>query len=177
MPQYSGARAVLRLFGWATSGFVVGLAATITLNGWGPAHVGPSAPVEQERTGSSAAAASARTFSSDAGMVLNFVKPDKTADFEAVMAKVKEALQKSDKRERRQQAESWKVMRALEPGADGSVLYVFTIDPPVKDADYTISTVLAEAFPEQVQSLFKQYAESYASGQNFLNLRLVSAPE
>ena len=34
----------------------------------------------------------ARTFASDGGMVLNFIKPDKTADFEAVIAKLKEAL-------------------------------------------------------------------------------------
>ena len=49
---------------------------------------------------------------SDAGMVLNFIKADKTADFEAVMAKLKEALQKSEKPERKQQAASWKVFKS-----------------------------------------------------------------
>jgi hypothetical protein len=107
-------------------------------------------------------------------MVLNFVKPDKTADFEAVMGKLKEALQKSDKPERKRQAASWKVFKAAEPGANGSVLYVFTIDPAVKGADYTISTILAEAFPDEVQTLYKQYAESYATGQNFVNLSAIS---
>jgi len=34
---------------------------------------------------------------------------------------------------------------------------------------------LAEAFPAEVQALYKQYAESYASGQNVVNLTLVSA--
>ena len=68
-------------------------------------------------------------FASDAGMVLNFIKPDKTADFEAVMAKLKEALQKSDKPERKQQAASWKVFKSPEPAAGGNVLYVFVIDP------------------------------------------------
>ena len=114
-------------------------------------------------------------FGSDAGMVLNFIKPDKTSDFEAVVAKLGEALQKSDKPERKQQAGSWKVFRALEPGASGSVLYVFTIDPAVKGADYTVSTILAEAFPTDVQALYKEFAESYATGQNFVNLKLVSA--
>jgi len=116
-----------------------------------------------------------RVFASDAGMVLNFIKPDKTADFEAVVAKLHDALQKSDKPERKQQAASWKVFRASEPGANGSVLYVFTIDPAVKGADYTVSTILAEAFPSEVQALYKSYAESYAGGQNYVNLRLVSA--
>lgn len=121
-----------------------------------------------------AAAPAKRVFASDAGLVLNFIKPDKTADFEAVMAKLKEALQKSPKPERKQQAASWKVFKSPEPAAGGNVLYVFVIDPSVKDADYTVSTILAEAFPQDVQTLYKQYADSYASGQNFVNLQLVS---
>ncbi len=121
-----------------------------------------------------AAAPAKRVFANDAGMVLNFIKPDKTADFEAVMAKLKEALQKSTKPERKQQAASWKVFKSPEPAAGGNVLYVFVIDPSVKDADYTVSTILAEAFPQDVQTLYKQYADSYASGQNFVNLQLVS---
>jgi hypothetical protein len=113
-------------------------------------------------------------FGSDAGMVFNFIKPEKTSDFEAVVAKLGEALQKSDKPERQQQAVSWKVFRAIEPGANGSVLYVFAIDPAVKGVDYTVSTILAEAFPTEVQALYKEYAEAYATGQNFVNLKLVS---
>jgi hypothetical protein len=120
------------------------------------------------------AAPTARLFASDAGMVLNFIKPDKTADFEAVIVKLKEALQKSEKPERKQQAASWKVFKSPDPAAGGNVLYVFMIDPAVKGADYTVSTILAEAFPTEVQALYKQYAEAYATGQNFLNLSLVS---
>ena len=120
-----------------------------------------------------AAAPAKRVFANDAGLVLNFIKPDKTADFEAVMGKLKEALQKSTKPERKQQAASWKVFKSPEPAAGGNALYVFVIDPAVKDADYTVSTILAEAFPQDVQTLYKQYAESYASGQNFVNLALV----
>ena len=116
----------------------------------------------------------ARTFGSDAGMVLNFIKPDKTADFEAIIAKLKEALQKSDKPERKQQAASWKVFKSPDQAAGGNVLYVFMIDPSVKGADYTVSTILAEAFPQEVQTLYKQYADAYASGQNFVNLSLVA---
>ena len=120
-----------------------------------------------------AAAPAKRVFGSDAGLVLNFIKADKTADFEAVMAKLKEALNKSDKPERKAQAAGWKIFKSPEPAAGGNVLYVFVIDPSVKDADYTVSTILAEAFPQDVQTLYKQYAESYASGQNFVNLALV----
>jgi len=119
------------------------------------------------------AAASPRVFGSDAGLVLNFIKPDKAADFEAVMAKLKEALSTSPKPERRQQLAGWNIYRAVEPGVNGTVLFVFTIAPAVPGADYTVSTILAEAFPNEVQALYKQYAEAYASGQNILNLKLV----
>jgi hypothetical protein len=135
-----------------------------------PAHAQQAPPAQQAQ-----AAPTTRVFGSDAGMVLNFIKADKTMDFEAVVAKLKEALQKSEKPERKQQAQSWKVFRAMEPGANNSVLYVFVVDPAVKGADYTVSNILAEAFPaEQVNTLYKQYAEAYASGQNFVNLTLVA---
>jgi hypothetical protein len=152
----------------ALGGFIVGLLGVIALSLWAPVAVARTAQTP------TSAPSSARVFGSDAGMVLNFVKPDKTADFEAVMARLKEALRKSDNPQRQQQARSWKVFRVAEPGANGSVLYIFTIDPPVKGADYTISTILAEAFPTEVQVLYKQYAESYASGMNYVNLNLLA---
>ena len=114
--------------------------------------------------------ASTRVFASEVGLVLNFIKPDKTADFEAVMAKLKQALQKSDKPERQQQAAGWRFYKATETGPAASVVYVFLIDPPVKGADYTVSTILAEGFPTEAQTLFKTYADAFAQGQNFVNL-------
>ena len=51
-----------------------------------------------------AAPANPFLFMSDGAMVINYVKPDKTADFEMVINKVKEALAKSEKPERKQQA-------------------------------------------------------------------------
>ena len=110
---------------------------------------------------------------SDSGVVLNFIKPDRTADFEAVVAKLKDALQKSSNADRRKQAAGWKVYRSPEPGPAGSVVYVFTMDPAVKGADYTVSTILAEAFPADALTLLKQYSESYAAGFNFINLTLI----
>ena len=161
-------RATSILVGYASAGFVAGLLLVSLV------HVQVTA---QNSTSPQAAPATAnvRMFGSDAGMVFNFIKPDKTSEFEGVVAKLGEALQKSDKPERKQQAVSWKVFRAIEPGANGSVLYVFTIDPAVKGVDYTVSTILAEAFPTEVQALYKEYAEAYATGQNFVNLKLVSA--
>jgi len=152
-------------------GFVVGTLSAATAF----AQAAPATPPATAAPAQAAQAApTVRTFASDAGMVLNFIKPDKTADFESVIGKLKEALQKSAKPERKQQAATWKVFKSPDPAAGGNVLYVFMIDPSVKGADYTVSTILAEAFPAEVQALYKQYAEAYASGQNFVNLSLVS---
>jgi hypothetical protein len=119
--------------------------------------------------------AAKRLFNSDGGMVLNFIKPDRTADFEEVVAKLKEAMMKSEDPQRKQQAASWKVFKSPDPAAGGNSLYVFVIDPAVPGADYTVSTILAEAFPAaEVNELFKKYADAYAQGQNFVNLQLVS---
>jgi hypothetical protein len=132
----------------------------------GPARA-QSAPAQAQ------AASNARQFPNDAGMILNFIKPDKTADFEMVMAKLKEALQKSDKPERKQQAAGWKVFKSPDP-AGANVLYVFVIDPSVKGADYQISNIIAEAFPPaEANDLLKKYAEAYAQGMNIVNLNLI----
>src|SRR5262245_21207161 len=149
----------LRILGWTMAGVLAGFLLAVV---WSQHTTAYAAPVT-------------RVFSGDAGLVLNFVKADKTADFEATVTKLREALEASTKPERQAQAKSWKIFRAKEPGADGSVLYVFMIDPAVKDADYTVASILSEAFPDQVQEIYKTFAGAYASGQNFVNLSLVAA--
>jgi hypothetical protein len=119
------------------------------------------------------AAQNQRLFPNDGGMILNFIKPDKTADFELVVGKLKEALQKSDKPERKAQAAGWKIFKSPDP-ANGNVLYVFIIDPAVKGADYSVSNILAESLPvAEVNDLYKKYADAYATGMNIVNLLLV----
>lgn len=149
--------------GWMALVLVVGMLSTAPIAAQQP----PAAPAQQAQPVSNA-----RLFPNDAGMVLNFIKPDKTADFEAVMAKVKEALQKSEKPERKQQAQGWKVFKSADP-AGANILYVFVIDPSVKGADYQVSNIIAEAFPAEANDLLKRYAESYAQGMNILNLSVL----
>ncbi len=130
----------------------------------------PAQPMQQ-----AVAASPARVFGSNTGVVLNFIKPDKTADFEAVVEKLKDALQNSSNAQRKQQAASWKVYKSPDPGPAGSVLYVYIVDPVIKGADYAVTAILAEAFSaEELATLYKRYTEAYASGQNFVNLTLVS---
>ena len=112
----------------------------------------------------------ARVFNGGAGLILYTVKGDKTADFEMVMNKTKEALAKSEKPERKQQAAAWKVFKSADAGANGNLTYVMVIDPAVKDADYNVINILNEAFPAEIQALFKAYTESFASGLIPINL-------
>ena len=119
-------------------------------------------------------AAAARVFGSDAGMILNSIKPDKTADFETVIARLKAALNASRDPVRKQQAAGWKVFKALEPGGNNTVLYVFWINPAVKGADYTVSKILYEAFPNEVTDLYQKFSAAYAGGQTMVNLQLLS---
>ena len=79
-------------------------------------------------------------------MVLNFIKPDKTADFEVVMAKLKEALQKSEKPERKQQAAGWKVFKSPDPARCQRPLRVHH-RPGGQRRRLQISNIIAEAFP------------------------------
>ena len=104
--------------------------------------------------------------------MFNVIKPDKTADFEAVMARVKEALSKSSDPKRKQMALSWRVFKGLETTTGGNVVYVWIIDPPVKDIDYTVTTILTDAFPNEAQDLWAKYVACFASGPTMLNLEL-----
>ena len=147
---------------WMVLAIVVGALSTTHVHAQQPA-----APAAQ-----AAPVSNVRNFNKDAGMVLNFIKPDKTADFEAVMAKLREALEKSDKPERKQQAAGWKVFKSADP-AGANVLYVFVIDPAVKGVDYQVSNIILEAFPAEANDLLKKYGEAYAQGMNILNLNLL----
>lgn len=112
----------------------------------------------------------ARVFNGGAGLILYTIKPEGTADFEMVLNKTKEALMKSDKPGRKEQAASWRVYKSDAKAANGNVTYVMIIDPAIKDADYNIVNILNEVFPGEIQALFKAYTEAFASGLIPINL-------
>jgi hypothetical protein len=112
-----------------------------------------------------------RLFTSDAGIIFSTIKPDKVADFEMVMGRVKEALGKSQDPLRKQQALSWRVFKGLEAGPGGNIVYIFFFDPAVKSADYTITQILTEAFPNEAQDLWSKFTACFVTGQTMLNLQ------
>ena len=106
----------------------------------------------------------------DVALVTILIKADKVADFEVVLNKLKEALAKSEKPERKQQAAGWKIFKTTQPGPQNSVVYVMRIDPIVKGQEYDISRLIAEVFPVEVQELFAKYKEAFA-GRSILFLK------
>ena len=96
------------------------------------------------------------------GFIQNIIKAGSTADFEMVMGRVMEALRNSDDSAKRRQADSWKIYKLPAQG-NGNVTYMAVIDPPVPQADYTVSNILvAELGQEEAQRLYDIYSAAAA---------------
>ena len=146
---------------WIALGLVAGVLSS------GVAQAEQPAPAAQAE-----AKASPFSFAGDGALVLNYIKADKTADFENVVGKVRESLLKSEKPERKAQAAGWKVFKAAEPGPGGAVLYVWIVDPVAKGHEYSVSQILTEGFPAEAAGSTRR-ADCY-SGQAIINLTTLS---
>jgi hypothetical protein len=117
-----------------------------------------------------------RVFASEQGLIFNAIRPDKVMDFETVLAKLRSALADSKDPVRNQQGWGWKIYKAAEPGPNGSVLYVFVMDPAVKGADYGVAKILSEAYPNEIMELYRMYTGAFATaGQTLINLQPIPA--
>jgi hypothetical protein len=143
---------MLRGFGMspaASRSFVMGVALSAVMVA-APAFAQDAAP-----------AAPVLALDGDAATITVLIKPDKTAEFEAVLTKVKEALAKSEKAERKQQAAGWTVFKANQ-AVNGNTAYIMLINPVVKGQEYDITRLIAEVFPVEVQEFFQKYKDSFA---------------
>lgn len=143
---------MLRGFGMspaARRSFVTGLAlaAVLAISGSAYAQDAPAAPV--------------LALDGDATTITVLIKPDKTADFEQVLTKLKEALSKSENPQRKEQAAGWNIYKTSQ-AVQGNVAYIMVINPVVKGAEYDISRLIAEVFPTEVQALFELYKNAFA---------------
>ena len=114
-----------------------------------------------------------RTFTAKAGLLFNTVRPERVKDFETVMWYLQQALEKSTDPTVQAQAQGWKIFRALEPGPNAVVVYLYVLDPAVPGADYSIGRILADAYPEQIQEIWKLYTGSVTGGGTIMNLNAV----
>jgi hypothetical protein len=104
-------------------------------------------------------------------LLLVQIKPDKTADYEAMVAKLKDALMKSEKPERKAMAKGWKVYKATEPAA-GNTLYVHVIEPTAPGDYANPLRIISEVFPTEVQDIYNKVKEGFVQ-TGLLNLTLL----
>lgn len=96
----------------------------------------------------------------DAAVITILIKADKTADFESVLAKYKEAFEKSENAVRKQQLAGMKFFKGAAT-AQG-VPYIMVVDPVIKGEEYDITRVVTEVFPVEVQAVYQKYKDSFA---------------
>ena len=125
------------------------------------ASIGRAAVAQQQQQEGADPAKPLLTLNADAAIVTILIKPDKTADFELVLAKLKEALRNSPKPERKAQAKSWKIFKSTQM-VQGNAVYIMRIDPVVKGEEYDITRLIAEVFPVEVQDIFPKYRDAFA---------------
>jgi len=146
LSTWTSATAVIRRIGIALMLTAIVVLTTASLAN---AQAAAAAPAQ------AAPAPQVRSFSGDVGVLSYIVKGDKAADFEALVAKLKDGLAKSEKPDRKAQGAGWRVLKQVEARPDGNITYLFLVDPVVKDADYTFSAILYEAFPAERQAIYE----------------------
>ena len=100
-------------------------------------------------------AAQEYVFPTGAGVLFFHVRPERADDFEAIVKRLAEALDRSTDPVRRQQAANWRIYRSVEAPRD-AVIYLFFFDPAVSGADYDPIKVLSEDAPAELSSLFER---------------------
>jgi hypothetical protein len=104
------------------------------------------------------------TLEGEAAIIILLIKPDKTADFEAVVAKYKEAFAKSDNPKRKEQLAGLTFLKS--PTAmGGNTAYIFRVDPVIAGEEYDITRVIYEVFPSEATDMFNKYKEAFAGRQ------------
>jgi hypothetical protein len=122
-----------------------------------------AAPPQQPAAAQEAAPAKpALAFQNDAGLIIVYIKADKTAEFEGLMTKLKEGLAKMDTPEAKQQAASLQLFK--NPNVQGGIaVYVLFADPVVKNVEYWFLPILYKAYPADGQALLQQWTDAKAA--------------
>jgi hypothetical protein len=102
-------------------------------------------------------------FQNDAGLIIFYIKPDKTADFEDLMTKLKDGLAKMDAPEAKQQAGSMKLFKNPVVANATVAVYVLFADPAVKNVEYWFLPILYKAYPNDAQALFAKWQDVKAA--------------
>ena len=98
------------------------------------------------------------TYEGDAVIIAYNINPGKDADYDQVLTKVRDALQKSPNPQAKQQLAGWKVIKNAQKQPDGSSVYVHIISPVVAGADYSLTNIVYEqASDEEKRAFYELY--------------------
>jgi hypothetical protein len=146
-----------------------------------PAAVFAQDPPTQQPPATAAPAAPAQptgpkmTFTGQAGLLLVPIKPDQTAAFEEMAAKLKSSLAASTDETLKAAGAAFKFYKASEP-MGANALYVVIVDPAVANSEYDFFMLINKSLtPDQQRDpanveAFKRWAGAFAAGPNRLNL-------
>lgn len=126
-----------------------------------PAAQQPAAQTEQQQP-----AAQKLTYDGDTVIIAYQTNAGKDADYEQVIAKLKDALAKSTDPQAKQQAAGWTVTKLSKPlAADGGSTYLHIISPVVSGADYSIvNIVYAASSDEEKRAFYDLYKGALKGG-------------
>jgi hypothetical protein len=106
------------------------------------------------------------TYDGDTVIIAYAANPGKDADYEQVIAKLKDALAKSTDPQAKEQAAGWTITKLAKPlTQDGSSTYLHIISPVVKGADYSIvNIVYAASSDEEKRAFYDLYKGALKGG-------------
>ena len=112
----------------------------------------------------------AATFTSDAGILVVSVKPDKTADYEEAIRALQDALSKATSEKHREIAKGWRVFKAADLDAKANAVYIHLIQPAVPSVDYRPSLLLDELLGGASAEVLAKYRDAIAGPPSKLGL-------
>lgn len=114
-------------------------------------------------------------FTTPAGVLLVQIKPDQTAVFEEMAAKIQAGLAKTEDATLKQQAAGLKIYKSTEPFGQNA-LYVVFVDPTVANSDYDLFAILHKTMTDEekrapdFEKTWKRYVDAFAAGMSRLSL-------
>jgi hypothetical protein len=136
-----------------------------------PGNASPATASPTNASPSQTVDPAAITFAEETGLVIVSVKPDKTADYEAVIRALQDALAKATSERFRALAQSWRVFKAAQVDAKANAIYIHIIHPAVAGTDYRPSLILDEILAGASAEMLAKYRDAIAVGPNKLGMK------
>jgi hypothetical protein len=109
-------------------------------------------------------------FSTAIGLIVVPVHAGKTADYEAVIVALQDALSKAEDAETRTMAAGWRVFRSADTDAKSNALYIHVLAPAVAGVDYRPSQWLDKLLGGAPPELLTKYRDAFAGAPSKLGL-------